>query len=316
MKLKYLRGQILALVAVLSVSIASASDWKIVERSDKKVPEWVSSHSRGSILVTVEAPELEAAREQAVVLIQRQIVQAVATNVDFSLDQHSSESVADGQVSSLETMDAKTKVIAARLPYIKGVSISQATATYWEKLEDKKSRRTEYRLNVLYPLPESELEAMREQYDKEDADRQARLEALAAGIHEVRSMADVQTAVGELKVLQDFFPNATRREEAARLMKDYNSIAGRVVVEADQTGAGVCEVRVTYNGESFNAGGNVTVKSECANRIKVSLAENGCDWTITFSTEDCLDTEENFLDIRYRGKGVRKDIKLPISLSE
>lgn len=293
---------------------ADAADWKVVERSVKNVPVWVGAHTPETILVTVEAPSLEEARSQAVMAIQRRIIQSVATNVSFEMSQNSSEDFSDGDVRSSESMKSHTEIVAAKLPFIKGVSLSQATDTYWEKLEDKKRHITEYRLNVLYPLPAAELESMRSQYEEEDSARENRMNELSANLCSVRSAAGIQSAMGELKGLCDYFPDATRRGEAARLEKEYAAILKRVEVSAQQTGAGQCVVFTTLNGEPFDGGGKVTVKSECANRLKVLPADNGFDWVIMFCTEDCLDTEENFLEISYRGKGIKKDIKLPISL--
>lgn len=302
---------ILAFLPLLSIS-ASAADWKTLERSEKKVPEWVGTNPSGSIEVTTEGLTLEECRQQAQRELVRQIIMAVAVNVDSHSTQNSSELFDGNNVDSREEFNSSTEIAAARLPFIQGVSLSEATATYWVKLEDKKSKRQIYRLSVLYPLPDDRLAWMRSEFDRIDAEKAGQLKALKAGITDIRSAAQISEADATLASLQEYFFDSVRRKEARELQKQYNALYKSITISGKVVKDGVAEVTTMLNGHPFIAGGRLKVTSDCASAIQATPSPDGYTWQITYSTEDCLPMEQNTLQISMNIKTARLSLSLPV----
>ena len=304
---------IFIIAAFLLIALPTfADDWKILECSEKKVPQWVGSNPSGSLEVTAEGLTLEECRQQAQRELVRQIVMAVAANVD-SRSLHKSSEMFDGdKVNSREEFDASTEITAARLPFIQGVSLSEATATYWVKLEDKKSKRQIYRLSILYPFPEDRLAMMRAEFERTDAEKAGQLKALKAGITDIRSAAQISEADATLASLQEYFFDAVRRKEARELQKQYNALYKSITISGKVVSDGVAEVTTMLNGHPFISGGRLKVTSDCASAIQATPEADGYTWRITYSTEDCLPLEQNTLQISMNIKTARLSLTLNI----
>ncbi|MDE7108914.1 MAG: plethodontid receptivity factor PRF, partial [Muribaculaceae bacterium] len=124
---------------------------KVIEKSEKSAPGWLYSQPDDGIVVDVEASDLSAAKDKALEEIARRIIMAVATNVVHSTSSSARHENTDGNVTETETFGFDTRIASARIPFIKGISLTEAKGTYWEKCRENKSNRIFYRYAVLYP---------------------------------------------------------------------------------------------------------------------------------------------------------------------
>ena len=53
------------LLACAAVTVAAHAEVKVLERSDKKTPEWITGAAEGYIVSAVEAPSIAEARTRA-----------------------------------------------------------------------------------------------------------------------------------------------------------------------------------------------------------------------------------------------------------
>lgn len=304
----------LSLFVLLSAVLpASADDWKIVERSEKKTPAWINeSAPSGYLYITSEAPSLQEARRMAEQDILRTIIQAIAVNVKFSQKENSVNITENDRVNTTETYKSEYEMAAAKLPFMKGVSLTEAKATYWERRENKKSKQNLYIFNVLYPLSDYELAQLRDQFDKYDGEKAAALQEWQNRYYNVASAEEVNEGIAKLTEVEEYFFDSVRKKEAAELIRRYRDIMKGVSLTGEKVADGKYVLRTELRGKPFAVGKVPQVTSECANNIVVKPAGNGTEFNVTYSTEDCLDTELNNLDVTLRAGSARISVKFPI----
>ena len=96
--------------------------YKVVEKSDKKAPVWYESAESGYIVASAETGSMEEARQQCPESVKRQIIQAVAQNVEFS-DSHIVKQTSGNGDRITEFVDqhmAEGSTRAASLPLSRG----------------------------------------------------------------------------------------------------------------------------------------------------------------------------------------------------
>lgn len=297
---------LLWLLLAFTAPVATADNWKVIERSEKSVPSWLGEgHREGTLMVSAVSPSLQEARSMAEKDLMRSIVQAVATNVTSSMSQTGSNLMEGNKVTTREEFLSNLEITAAKLPFIKGVSLSEAIGQYWERRENKSTKETLYYLSVLYPMPRSELERMRHEFEIYDGQKQAEYKRLAAAYDEVASVEEIGGALASLDALEEYFFDSVRKAEAAGLRKQYADLYGMVVMSSDKTGEREFTVRTTLRGKPFATGKIPEVTSECASRIKVEPIEDGTAFRVTYTDEDCLDGELNSLKASMRLSSAR-----------
>lgn len=306
----------LILVSVLMPSAmadAKAPATKILERSEKKIPAWYSSPGNGFIFAEGEAATLAEAQEKAVRQLVLQVVQSVGVNVEHSSSMSASSGVDDGALHEKELFESSTEIAYARLPFVKGISLAEAQATYWEKLMDKSSGKTFYKFAVLYPLSERRVAEMRTQYEREDSEKSASLKECRRMLSEVASSEQIEDAVRTLTSLRQFFLDTARQHEAQELCESYRSLYKDVRMEFGIPADGKVAMRFKLFDRTFKAPVKLRLKSECAARLSAVANPEGDGFIISYDDIDCLPDEENYIEVTARfGNTYLKD-RLPIS---
>lgn len=290
---------------------AMSTSWKVLDRSEKNVPEWIGSFSDEYIVVEVERPSLEEAQRAAEQELAHRIISAVAVNVTFDTQSTSLERIDDNTHHSEESFSSTSQIASARLPFMKGVSLARATSSYWELREDKKDKRRYVVLSVQYPLSKREIDKMHEEFVTLDKEKTREFEELKTGLPYVESSRDIQQAIYKLRGLQEYFFDNTRLTEAKGLEKSYRdlykgiSLDGEINPERKEA-----VVTVLLHGRPLKFDARPVVTSNCANHISVTTGDHGYDFHITYDDEDCLKDEENYLDVNLRIEGARLSTKL------
>ena len=295
--------RVLAIIAVMIIagSLSADAAYKIIEKSTKKVPAWLYNQPTGTFLVEIERPALGEAQSAAETEIARRIISAVATNISHSTKHDASEKWSDNAHNYLESFTTSTETNSARLPFLKGISISKAQATYWEKREDKDTKRRSVVLSVLYPLPAAELNEMTAAFEAADNEKSQELKQLGEDIDNVSSSDQINNALLRLKALEEYFFDSVRKSEAkaiaARYKECFKALALEGNIESEKNRI-VCQV--TLNGHPFRLTAAPELSSNCASHLESSYSADGYSFIITYSDEDCLDTEENWIEVRVR----------------
>ncbi len=310
----FIRGLLCAaLISLVFPVFAVADNWKTLKKSEKNPPAWLNRGlDDGMLMVSAEAPSLQEARSLVEKSLLHSLIQAVAVNVKSVSTQTESNIVANDKVTFNEEYMSSFEVAAANLPFMKGISLSEAVGQYWELRENKKSKQSLYFLTVLYPLPEEDLIRMRWEFDQYDRTKQEEYDHYSAVIDKVNSTEQINEAIAALKSLEEYFFDSVRKTQTATLLQRYSDLFKMVTLTGEQTeGKNEFIVRTELRGKPFVTGKVPEVTSECASRIKVVPLDGGSAFRVTYSNEDCLPDELNSLKVTMRLSSARLSASLP-----
>lgn len=289
----------------LALPVLKAQDAKVIERSAKNAPDWLYRQPADYIVVDVEAPSLSGAKDKAVDEIATRIIMAVAENVLHDSSFSAREENRDGVWSKSESYSIDTKVASVRIPFIKGISLTEAKDSYWTKCREKKTNRIFYRYAVLYPMPNATLEALRRDFEAMDAEKDRSLKTLKEGFGTVRSSAQIERAVTELSELTEYFFDGVRKKEAEGLLANYKQLYKGLTLKATTPDNGSFRVTLLLQGRPFEVMGVPALKSNCASRLEAQPLPDGTGYEVTYDDIDCLPEEDNWIEVSLRMRDAR-----------
>ena len=300
----------LSLVALLCTS-AQAED-KVVEKSAKKIPEWLTGAADGFLVVTVEAPSIADAQRLALDEVTERIIRSVASNVSVDQRTELSETVTDGSVSSsTDTYTRNSRIRSANLPFLKGITLSKVADIYWVKLRDKHTKAERYEYSVKYPYSRMDQRMLQAEFEELDAEKSAELEALEQKLDNITSLDDISAGIAGCDALAEYFVDNVRAAQVNALKARYNGLYKTVGVLGAVTGNGTAECALSVNGNAVRSGLMPTVTSNCASNISVVPTDG--TYRITYDTSDCLPDEENYLTVSFRVRGKRVEHRMSLN---
>lgn len=302
----------LALLLMSFLGMKAKAEDKVVERSAKKAPEWLATAQEDYLVVTVTAKTLADAQKQALNEVTERIIRSVASNVSVSESMEMSETVVNGSVeSSTDSYKSTSHIRAANLPFLKGISLSKVTDIYWVKLQDKNTKAIHYEYSVKYPYSSMDQRKLQAEFEKLDAEKNAELEALEEGLHNITTLDDISNGVATAEALTAYFFDNVRSAKAKSLKIRYNELYKTIGIIGVVTGNGTAECALSVNGKPVRCGLVPTVTSNCASNINVTPTDG--TYRITYDTSDCLPDEENILQVTFRVHGKRIEHRMSLN---
>lgn len=293
------------------VMAAASAETKIIDRSAKKAPEWLGTATEGFLVVTVRARSLADCQTKALDEITERIIMSVASNVTVSHSNTASEIVTGSGVDSRDEYIRSSHIRSANLPFIKGVSLSNATGVYWIKMRDKQSGQEFYDYSVKYPFSRTEQQQLSAQLDELDAEKTRQYESLENGFGNITSVDEIKNATATLDAIGQYFFDDVRLSQVKTLRKRYKDIYKSIVLDGRIIAPGVLRCRLMLDGHTIKSYQPVTVKSDCA-AITDNTPADG-EYTITYDTADCLSDEDNYITVSMRIEGNKIENRFSIN---
>lgn len=287
--------------ALLVTGIAAQT--KVVEKSAKKVPEWLNTAAEGYLVVSVRSNSLAEGQTKALTEITERIIQSVASNVTVSKKNVLSEVNVNGSIESSDAFTQVSKIKSANLPFLKGISLSNAEEIYWEKVRDKATGKEHYDYSVKYPFSRSEQRKLIAEFEALDAEKVARYEALEQKIGSIESVDEIGQAITELNTLSGYFFDDVRLSQVEGLTARYKQLYDALSLTGTFLENGKYQCQVLLDGNPVRVATKPKVTSNCAGQIGVRPADGM--FVISYDAEDCLPEEENFLNISLVAGGKR-----------
>ena len=295
---------------MLTITWAGAQN-KVVERSAKKVPAWLGTAVDDKLVVTVTASNLAEAQTRAIDAVTERIILSVASNVTVAQTNISSETVTDDDVESKDAYERLAKLRSANLPFLKGISPNKVEEVYWQRLLNKQTKKEHIEYSILYPYSRSEQRTLQAQFEKLDAEKVARYEALEQQIDQIANVEDIKSSITELAALKEYFFDDVRIKQVDGLMTRYRQLYDALTIVGKFTDSNHYFMQVWLKGKPIGVSKVPAVRSNCASQIAVVPQDGG--FMISFNADDCLPEEENFLDIQLRIENKRLQQKAYIS---
>ena len=211
-------------ICALLLAAGMNAQTKVMEKSAKKVPGWMNTAVDDYLIVSVTAGSLAEGQSKVLQEITERIIQAVANNVSVSKENVLSEVNTDGNIESSDAFMQVSKMKSANLPFLKGISLSNVEEIYWEKVQDKSTKKEYYNYSVKYPFSKAEQRKLVAEFEALDAEKVAQYKALEQKVHSIESVDEIKQAVLELNTLSEYFFDAVRLSQVKGLISRYNEL--------------------------------------------------------------------------------------------
>lgn len=304
--MKRITSVLCLLIAVCCMALAQN---KVVERSAKKAPEWLNVANDGALVVTVTANSLADAQVKAMAEVTERIILSVASNVSVSQRSQSSEVVENDNVDSRDEFTRLSKIKSANLPFLKGISPNKIAGMYWQRMRDKSTGKEFYEYSVLYPYSRREQRTLQAEFEALDSEMTSKYEALEQKIDNIEAVEDIKAATTELEALKAYFFDDVRLQQVEGLKKRYRQLYDALTLTGQFTKRGQYVCQLLLKGSPVKVSTVPTVKSNCAGQLSVRPTTDGT-FVITYDDSDCIEDEENFINIQLRLDGKRLDHKV------
>lgn len=300
---KSMKRACLFVASLLMVAAAGAQQYKVLEKSDKKAPAWYESSEADYLVASAVASDMETARQKCLESIRRQIIQAVAQNVEFSEKTLLKQTTGSGDeiTEFINTYTAEGSVQAASVPFLKGISLAKVQGSYWEKQQDKKTKEITYAYAVRYPFPKAELNALVREFDRRDKEMEGKLDEIEAKMNAMQSVEEIDQTVNQLQPVLAYFFDKTRKQRAQGVLNGYRKLSTYISVEGRKSGDNAYTMWLNLQGRKITASVVPTLKSNCASQLQAVV--KGQDIVVTYDNIDCLEDEENFVEATFRLQG-------------
>lgn len=301
---------ICVLCAVL-MALGASAQTKVLEKSAKKAPDWLNTALDDYLVVSVTANSMADAQTKALTEISERIIQAVASNVTVSQKSELSEVNINGNIDSRDAYSRSSRIKSANLPFLKGISLSNVEEIYWQKVQDKSTKKEYYDYSVKYPFSQAEQRKLVAEFEALDAEKVAQYEALEQKIHQIESVEEIKQSITELNTLSEYFFDEVRLSQVKGLQSRYKQLYDALSVTGTFLEGGKYQCQVLLEGNPVKVSATPKVTSNCAAQISVRPSAGA--FLISYDAIDCLPEEENFLSILFRINGKKLEHKAFLS---
>lgn len=270
---------------------------KVLEKSGRK-PGWINGIEKDYIIVSGSGATIKDAQNNALMIIKERIVSSVADNVKATSTMQTEETNTNKSVYSFfEKYSSQVTSQSGKVPYLQGISLSNANEFYWEKLLDKKTNKISYEYHIKYPFPEFELKKLVSDFKFRDKELTDNLNRIEEEVETVTSIEQIESNLDELKALQDAFIDA-RVDKVNTISARYRGLFKSVELTEVENSPGLIKFTLRLDDRIISTVKKPTVNSECA-RIK-GTKNNVTDWEIDYDYENCYEDPENNIAVSFR----------------
>lgn len=299
--MKFIKHIVCIAIALLSVSELCAKD-KIVERSAKKVPEWIGQVGNDRIFVQARANDIDEAISMCMDEVKRQIVNSVASNIT-SVELNDIRYRSSGSSEELVSeYSSRFRTVAAKLPFITDISVSSCLDYYWEKKLDKKTGYAYYDYYLLYPFPEITRRDLIGKFMAYDSEKQRSLDNLKERLGSIASVSEIRGGIMEAESLMTYFFDDSRSAEAKAVYSSYREAYSAIQFRVISEKRGTMVYDLSLDGRRIDPEQIPSLRSETATELRVFEDTDGT-FILSYDDRYCYPQDDNIIEIVYTFPG-------------
>lgn len=283
------------LVFLCITSIVAHAQEKVVEDSGKK-PKWIGSSVPETIIVTADAPDMMGARNKCMELVKQELVNSVAVNINSTSFSSKTQTSLNGDYKLNSEYSSEIRTIAARLPFITGISVSDAEI-YWEKIYVKKEKRYFYRYHLKYPFPEIIKKKLIFEFEKNDEEKTNKLDELKSEYNSISSVEEISSCIAELKTLAAYFFDNVRKSETTLLLKQYNELYSQINVHTLNNVPGEYNCVLILHDKVISCSKLPSLESDYATNLTVTENVSDNSFTVKYDYKGCVPEDPNTVEM-------------------
>ncbi len=268
---------------------------KVLESSEKKAPEWINSIIKDYIIATGSGENIEAAQSNALLKVKERVITSIAENIQTSSEYYRGENTINGISNMVENYETATKTKSADITFLKGISLSQVEAFYWEKISDGTNIRVNYYLK--YPFPEIQLKKLIMEFEKADRELTEQLNNILDNIPNLTTTEEMTEALSALDKLSDSFID--QRKEKVQLGKvKLSEMLKSIRIETIENQLGKITFTLKLGEKTVTTAKQPKVTSNCATITETRLEKT--TWIIVYDYANCYEDPANAIKIQFR----------------
>jgi len=276
---------------------------KVIESSARRQPKWIGGMQEGYFITSAQASSLEEAQQKAITALREQIVAAVATKVHSATAITLHEVTDNGSIQSHKELNSVLSVEAADIPYLANISPSHAEAYYWAKIR-RADKSTYYHYHIKYPLSNSKLRMLVDDYEKSQKAIRDTLQSFASvDFSTYDNLEQILQVFNRLRQFDQTLHAEAHHDMCSAIRQSYDRmLTGNLQVEVLSCSRDKTLTRLTYAGKPLSHNLRPKVKSNCLTAIEVTAQEAADQISYDFQT-GCYSDDQNWLDITYTING-------------
>lgn len=288
------RDLIISVILLFTTTISFAQE-KVVEKSGKK-PDWIGQTISEAIIVSSNNNDLMEAQDQCMEEVKKEIVNSIAVNITTSSSNSIEQVMYNDSHSSFSKYTSKIEETAAKIPYINGISITDAE-TYWEKIYVKKEKRYYYRYYLKYPYPNSLRLKLVNEFRKIDNQKQEKLNELKKAYENISAVEDIKKCLIELQTLKEYFFDSTRLSETSELEKKFKELYKQISVQTIENIPGKYTFTLMLKNRTVSLSSTPRLTSEYATNMSISQDNTNNTFVVKYDYTGCTDEDENSIKV-------------------
>lgn len=281
--------------AILSSTACAAT--KVMERSQRTAPKWLYGVETGSLIVSAEADDIETAKTKAMTIVKQQIVNAIAENVHASSTLQREETEDNGLFSTMEMYSDMVETESANIPFLKQVTLANATEYYWEKIRDNKKHEF-YRYHIKYPFSRMDQLKMVSEFEEQEEAINRQLKTFQKD--DFSSYTSVEQMVAQATALRTFqaslMERDARRTTCDKILRGYKQYIEQLTIQADEVTRQATIYHVYFGDRKLTCNIKPYLRTKCLARMNFQPTEDG--GMVTYDYAPCEQTDEKiYIDI-------------------
>jgi hypothetical protein len=198
-------------------------------------------------------------------------------------------------INTIEKFKNTSTVETADIPSLKGISLNKVSEFYWEKLQDKNTKKIVVAYHVKYPFSEAELQKLIREFNQKDQEMTDQLNNLINGITKVDAIEDIQTNIKQLENLADYFVDQ-RKEKAELALIKYRDMLKAIEIVPIENTLGTLKYGLKIGEKFYKTSQKPKYgNSECV--VLTSKTSEGHVQVIVYNYEDCSEDEKNKISV-------------------
>lgn len=309
-----IKSNCIILLFIICSAVSVQAQDKIVERSSKKRPTWIGTAGKDFFTVSASGATLDFVQNKCMADVKQNIINSIAVNI-VSNEKSSEQQISNNKtISMIESYSSFIKTQGAQLPYLTGISISNATGVYWEKCYIKSEKRYYYVYYVNYPFPEAERKVLIDEFKTFDNLHNDKFLELQDNFDKFVQLEYIERAISDLNPLIDYFFDDTRINAAKALQIKYRKEYENVNVVPVTSVLGEFNYYLVLNGRIVTTAKLPTMRTNCASNMTVK--QDGNNYRIEYEYGDCRDDEDNWIEFTYQLGGRPLRYKFPFDIKQ
>lgn len=314
-----MKHQAFKTAAVIFLTLFSASvaaQYKVVESSAKKKPEWLTATMPGYLTFSAESTTLQMAQQKCMDNIRNEIINSIAVNISAQSTTTTQQERRNNNFYMSERFQNEFVAKAANLPFLTGISIANAEAFYWEKLYDREKKDYHYIYYIKYPFSRMERNRLIAEFKAYDSEKYNALRAIRQKSENIVCIDDIRAMLLELEPIKDYFFDSTRKAEAQALQEQLRNLTKNIQISPVSNKPGEYRYALVLDNRRVTMGKLPVTRSEYATNIGITSNPSDTTYTVSYKYDGCLPEDENSIDLLFNFRGTVQKHRFYFNLPE